>query len=110
MDRSERRRIAEALILGSPDPIPAARIADIIPYGKPAEARQFVDELNTEYVKQGRAFVKPFTASLEEMVWYQETVLATLRETWSHVILKEHGQRHAAFLDAVAKLTDENHP
>ena len=56
MDRSERRRIAEALILGSPDPIPAARIADIIPYGKPAEARQFVDELNTEYVKQGRAF------------------------------------------------------
>jgi (p)ppGpp synthase/HD superfamily hydrolase len=61
-------------------------------------------------VKQGRAFVKPFTASLEEMVWYQETVLATLRETWSHVILKEHGQRNAAFLDAVAKLTDENHP
>lgn len=56
MDRAERRRIAEALILGSPDPISAARIADIIPYCKPAEARQIVEELNVDYVKQGRAF------------------------------------------------------
>ena len=56
MERAERRRIVEALILGSPDPIPAARIAEIIPYCKPAAARQFVDELNAEYVKQGRAF------------------------------------------------------
>jgi segregation and condensation protein B len=56
MDRTERRRIAEALVLGSPDPISVARIADIIPYCKPADVRQLIDELNTEYVKQGRAF------------------------------------------------------
>jgi len=56
VDRAEKRRIAEALILGSPDPIPAARIADIIPYCKLAEVRQIVDELNIDYVKQGRAF------------------------------------------------------
>lgn len=56
MDRNERRRIVEALVLGSPDPIPAQRIADIIPYLKPAGAKELVEELNVEYVKQGRAF------------------------------------------------------
>ncbi len=48
----------------------------------------------------GGTFVRPFNASLEEMVWYQETVLATLRDTWSHDILEEHGRQTAAFLEA----------
>lgn len=56
MERSEKRRIVEALILGAPEPISAARLADIIPYLKPALAKQLVDELNVEYVKQARAF------------------------------------------------------
>jgi len=60
-------------------------------------------------IKQRRTFIKPFTASLEEMVWYHKTVLATLRNTWSHAILEEHSQRNAAFLDTITKLTDENH-
>ena len=51
--------------------------------------------------EQGDAFAKPFTASVEDMVWYQQTVLATLRETWSHSILDEHAERTSAFLAAV---------
>jgi segregation and condensation protein B len=56
VETSERRRIVEALILGSPEPISAQRIADIIPYLKPAGARELVQELNVDYLKQGRAF------------------------------------------------------
>ncbi len=56
MDRSEKRRVAEALVLASPEPITAARLADLIPRCKPAEARELVQELNAEYAEQGRAF------------------------------------------------------
>ncbi len=56
MDRSEKRRIVEALVLGSPDPITAARLADLIPHCKPSEARELVEELNAEYAERGRAF------------------------------------------------------
>ena len=56
MDRSEKRRIAEALILGAPEPLTVARLADLIPRCKPAEARELVEELNAEYAEQGRAF------------------------------------------------------
>ena len=56
MDRSEKRRIAEALILGSPEPITAVRLADLIPRCKPTEARELVEELNADYKEQGRAF------------------------------------------------------
>ncbi|MFQ5416891.1 MAG: SMC-Scp complex subunit ScpB [Myxococcota bacterium] len=56
MDDSERRRIAEAAILASPEPISAQRVAAVIPYCKPAKIKKLVDELNAEYVKQGRSF------------------------------------------------------
>jgi segregation and condensation protein B len=56
MERSEQRSIAEALILASPEPIPLARLASLIPSCKPAAARGLVDELNAEYVQRGRAF------------------------------------------------------
>ncbi len=55
MERSEQRRVVEALILGSPEPIPAARIAEVI-RAKPALVRTLVEELNAAYVKEGRAF------------------------------------------------------
>ena len=51
---------------------------------------------------QGGRFVKPFSASLEQMEWYQKAVLATLRAAWSHEILDEHAKQTEAFLDAVA--------
>ncbi len=56
MDQTEKRRIIEALILGSPEPIPAARLAEIIPYLKPAKAKELVAELNADYIAQNRSF------------------------------------------------------
>lgn len=56
MEQSDRKRITEALILGTAEPIPAQRIADIIPYCKPKHVKEIVDELNAEYIKTGRAF------------------------------------------------------
>jgi segregation and condensation protein B len=56
MEDSEKRRIVEAVILGSPEPISAQRIAAVIPYCKPAKVPSLVAELNAEYAEQGRAF------------------------------------------------------
>jgi len=56
MEDSEKRRIVEAVILGSPEPISAQRVAAVIPYGKPAKVSKLVVELNAEYIKQGRSF------------------------------------------------------
>jgi segregation and condensation protein B len=56
MERVEQRRIVEALILGSPEPIPLARLVEIVPRARPALVRELVAELNAEYVAQGRAF------------------------------------------------------
>ncbi len=56
MSEIEKRSIAEALILASPEPIPLARLAKLIPRCTPAKARILVDELNTEYAAQQRAF------------------------------------------------------
>ena len=56
MEASEKRRIVEALILSSPDPIPAAKLAEIIPYCDAGQAKDLVNELNTEYAEQDRSF------------------------------------------------------
>jgi segregation and condensation protein B len=56
MERSEQRRIAEALILGSAEPLAPARVADLIPGGTPKVVRELVEELNAEYAEQRRAF------------------------------------------------------
>lgn len=54
---------------------------------------------------KGASYVTPFSASLDDMTWYQQTVLATLRDTWSHEILDEHARHTAAFIDAVADVS-----
>ncbi len=56
MSEIEKRSIAEALILASPEPIPRARLAKLIPRCTPAKAQILVEELNAEYVAQQRAF------------------------------------------------------
>jgi segregation and condensation protein B len=56
MERSEQRRIAEAVILGSPEPIAAGRVADLIPGGTTKLVRELVEELNAEYAEHRRAF------------------------------------------------------
>ena len=56
MDDSEKRRIVEAVILGSPEPISPQRVATVIPYCKPAKVNVLVEDLNAEYAEQGRSF------------------------------------------------------
>jgi segregation and condensation protein B len=56
MEADEKRRIVEALILGAPEPISAARIAEVLPGVRAAEVRELVAELNADYEAQGRAF------------------------------------------------------
>jgi segregation and condensation protein B len=56
MEASEKRRIVEALILSSAEPLSAAKIAEIIPYCDAGQAKDLVNELNTEYAEQDRSF------------------------------------------------------
>jgi segregation and condensation protein B len=56
MERSAEKRIVEALILAAPEPVSAARIAEIVPLAGPAEARALVEELNADYAHDDRAF------------------------------------------------------
>jgi segregation and condensation protein B len=56
VDRIEQRRSAEALILASPEPLPGARLAELISGATPAQVRTLVEELNAEYAEQGRSF------------------------------------------------------
>ena len=56
MSKAEQRSIAEALILASPEPIPLARLAKLIPDCTPSKARALVADLNADYVAQQRAF------------------------------------------------------
>lgn len=51
-----QRRIVEALIVASEEPIAAAKLADIVPDCTAAQIRTLVDELNAEYEAQSRAF------------------------------------------------------
>ena len=56
MEANEKRRIVEALILSSAEPLSAAKIAEIIPYCDAGQAKDLVNELNTEYGEQDRSF------------------------------------------------------
>jgi segregation and condensation protein B len=56
MERVEQRRIAEALILGSAEPVSAQRLSEIVPGVRAAEVPELVGELNAEYSEQRRAF------------------------------------------------------
>jgi segregation and condensation protein B len=56
MDASEQRRIIEALILATVEPIQLARIAQIVPDCSPGVAKDRINELNTEYQEQDRSF------------------------------------------------------
>lgn len=56
MEREQQRRIVEAVILASPEPLPPARIASVLPRCNPSQVRSLVDELNAEYADARRAF------------------------------------------------------
>jgi segregation and condensation protein B len=56
VEREQQRRIVEAVILASPEPIAAARIAALLPRCNPSQVRALVKELNDEYADGRRAF------------------------------------------------------
>ena len=56
MEANEKRRIVEALVLSCSEPISAAKLAEVIPYCTEGQAKDLINELNTEYVEQDRAF------------------------------------------------------
>ncbi len=55
MERDAQRRIVEALIAGSPEPVSASQLARIVPEATPARIRELVAELNTHYEETGHA-------------------------------------------------------
>ena len=56
MEREQLRRIVEAVILASSEPVPPARLASVLPRVNPSQVRSIVDELNAEYAEARRAF------------------------------------------------------
>jgi segregation and condensation protein B len=51
------KQVAEALLFASDEPVPAARMTQLLGKGADAKtARKLVDDLNAEYSAQGRAF------------------------------------------------------
>ncbi len=56
MDRDQQRHIVEALILAAPEPVSAARLAEIVPGLKPARAKELAAELRESYEREDRAF------------------------------------------------------
>ena len=56
MDATQQKRIVEAVVLASPEPIPPTRIAELIPRCNPSKVRALIKELNEEYAEQRRAF------------------------------------------------------
>jgi len=56
MEASEQRRIIEALILASAEPVSVQRLVSIVPGLDPGLAKDRVNEINTEYQEQRRGF------------------------------------------------------
>ncbi len=56
MEASEKRRIVEALVLSSSEPISAAKLAEIVPNCEVDEVKELVNALNGEYAEQDRSF------------------------------------------------------
>lgn len=56
MERDQQKRIVEALVLASPEPITASRIAEIVPDCTTSTAKELLKELDLEYERDGRAF------------------------------------------------------
>ena len=55
-ERDQQRRIVEAILIATPEPISAARIAEVLPRCNPSQVRAIVRDLNEEYVARHSAF------------------------------------------------------
>jgi segregation and condensation protein B len=56
MEVDDRRRIVEALLFGSGEPLAGQRLAAVLPDGSLREVREHVEALNGAYEASGRAF------------------------------------------------------
>jgi segregation and condensation protein B len=56
VEKDQQKRIVEAVVLASPEPIAPTRVAELIPRCNPSQVRALVKELNEEYADQRRAF------------------------------------------------------
>jgi segregation and condensation protein B len=56
MELDQKKKIVEALVLASREPISAARIAEIVPGCAPSEVKELVKQLDLEYERDDRAF------------------------------------------------------
>jgi segregation and condensation protein B len=56
MERNQKKKIVEALVLASREPISASRIAEIVPDCTPSEAKELIKELDLAYEREDRAF------------------------------------------------------
>lgn len=56
MEPQDRRRILEALLLSSAEPVTAARLGRVVPESSAREVREDVEALNESYVSDGRGF------------------------------------------------------
>jgi segregation and condensation protein B len=56
VEKEQQKRIIEAVVLASPEPIAPSRIAELIPRCNPSQVRALVKELNDEYASSRRAF------------------------------------------------------
>jgi segregation and condensation protein B len=56
MERDQQKKIVEALVLASREPIAATRIAEIVPGCTPSEVKALLKELDLEYERDDRAF------------------------------------------------------
>jgi segregation and condensation protein B len=56
VERAERKRIVEALVLAAREPLAAARIAEAVPGLNTAGARELLLELRADYQREGRGF------------------------------------------------------
>jgi segregation and condensation protein B len=56
MERDQQKKIIEALVLASREPISASRIADIVPGCAPSDVKGLIKELDLEYERDDRAF------------------------------------------------------
>ena len=66
-----------------------------------------LSKMTTGLLTEGPGYFDPFTAGLDDMLWYQTTVLETLRSTWDHLILAEHVRRFEAFRAAADRPTHQ---
>ena len=56
MERDQQKKIVEALVLASREPIAASRIAEIVPGCTPSDVKGLLKELDLDYERDDRAF------------------------------------------------------